>query len=130
MTITKNGNNVAFVGENGTAPYGYGALRIQARESYADSSGETIKYMTPNYGTNPPTGENPWATAPYLLIPAGDESDTVTIFATMYINGKIPVNGYAQYHIYVNSGATDEHGQLVWDNIGYFSIQKLPYSNS
>ena len=75
-------------------------------------SGETIKYLNPT--------DSSWHNASHTHIDEGQLSDTQTIYATMYL-GNIPVGGYGQYHLYANTGGSD------WDNIGYFSVQKIQY---
>lgn len=119
MTISKlPTQKVDFIGENGTPDSGYDPLKIQARETISYTSGETIKYLNPT--------DSNWQNASHTHIDEGQMSDTQTIYATMYL-GNIPVGGYGQYHIYAYTGATDQQGNPKWDNIGYFSVQKLQY---
>lgn len=121
MTISKlPSQKVDFIGENGTPDSGYAPLKIQARETVTGISGETIKY--PN-----PTDSN-WQNASHTHIAEGQTSETQTIYATMYL-GNIPVGGYSQCHMYAYTGASDQQGNPQWDNIGYFSVQKIQYTN-
>ena len=113
MTISKlPTQKVDFIPENGTPDSGYTQLKIQARETITGMSGETIKYLNPT--------DSSWHNASHTHIDEGQLSDTQTIYATMYL-GNIPVGGYGQYHLYANTGGSD------WDNIGYFSVQKIQY---
>lgn len=122
MTISKlPTQKVDFVGENGTPDTGYDPLKIQAREMISGTSGETIKYLSPANSSK--------QSVSHVHIDEGQTSETQTIYATMYL-GNIPVGGYGEYHMYAFTGATDQQGNPSWDNIGYFGVQKLNFSNS
>ena len=122
MTITKfPGQALVFVNQNDSShPNDY--MKITAIESITGTQGTTTKYLTPSKGPNPSTGA-PWSEeSGGIPIPAGPESETVTLYATMYI-GDIPKGEYGQYHLCADTGAG------IMDNIGYFSIQKIQYTN-
>lgn len=112
MNITRLGEKLYFIGENGDqyVPTGGRAIKIQAREMIGGV--ETTKYMVPQTASwqNPAEG--------YIEIPA----DTTTVHNyDIYANiwtGVVPVGGYAEYHLWVKVGSSD------WDEIGYFSIHR------
>lgn len=118
MTITKSAQAVDFININGEPASGYTALIIEADETITGgSSTPTTRYLTP---ANP---NDNWGPTHYL-IPAGNTDETVTIYATMYIDSNIPVGGYGQYHMKALSGGSQP------SNIGFFSIKKIQYSNN
>ena len=125
FTISKDVQALEFLGENWQQQTSNSPLRIQARETKTGESGETIKYLTPSVGPTPTTGSSPWAdaTQSHPTVPAGSSVDTVTLYATLDI-ASLQVGQYGQYHLYADTG-----GQQM-DNIGYFSIKMIQYSNS
>lgn len=121
FTITKLPNqSLEFVGEHGTVQsQSNSPLKVQAREMI--NNVETIKYLTPQNSTWQTPTSNP-------VVAAGNESETVTLYATFYM-GSINVGEYAEYHLYAFTGAT-EGGVEKYDNIGSFSIKKIQYTNN
>ena len=91
---------------------GYAMFKIQVKESVSGTSGETTKYLTPATSNRNNTN--------HVHISAGSDA---TIYANLFI-ADIPLNGYGRYYLYASTGGS------AWYNIGYFSIQKVRYSNS
>ena len=122
MTITKEPDQkVDFIPQNGTPDTGYDPLILQVKEMIQGESGETTYYLNPTNSS--------WSNQAHTHVDEGARTETVTLYATMSI-ANIPLGGYGEYHIFAYTGANDEHGNPVWDNIGYFSIHKIPYSNN
>lgn len=110
---------VDFMPVNSSASHPNQAMIIQAREMITGEMSQNTIYLTPTNSS--------WEPQNYVTIPAGQESDTVTLYATMQIGTgvpPIPVGGYGEYHFYADTG-----GQQM-DNIGYMSIHMIQYSNS
>ena len=118
LTITKlPSQSLEFIGQYGTLESEDNSpLKVQARETI--NYVETIKYLVPQTSSWQNPSYNP-------VIAAGNESETVTIYATLNI-GEINVGDYAEYHLYAFTGAF-ENDQEKYDNIGSFSIQKIQY---
>lgn len=118
FTLTKEPTQgLDFVGQNGTSddPTRYTAMRVYAKEQITGSYSETVRWLTPQ--TSSWQNPNP----PHIHIEPGPRTETVTLYATLTI-GDIPLGGYGEYHICADTG-----GQQM-DDIGYFSIKKVPYS--
>ena len=120
MTVTKYPNQpLKFV--KGTDSETIDYMKIVAREMI--NYQETIKFLTPSVGPTPSGSQSPWAeNINGIDIPAGQVSETVTLYATLYI-GNIPIGGYGEYHLQADTSA----GQM--DDIGYFSIRKVQYGS-
>ena len=118
LTITKlEDQQVTFV-KYTDLPSDY--MHIFASEMI-DGSLRNIIYLTPSVGPNPPGSQAPWAEdLDGITVPIGPETETVTLYAKMNI-GNIPLGGYGEYNLTADTGAG------LMDDIGYFSIHKIPY---
>lgn len=112
FTITKQPTQaIDFVGENGTSTYP--TLKMQARESLNYGT-EVIKYLTP---ANP---NNNWSTVSNIFVAEGPVTDTVNLYAWVYIDkANASVGDTLVYHIY----ARVEGDQ--WNEISFFSIKMI-----
>ena len=125
FTITKlPSQSLEFIGQYGTvSSQSNSPLKIQAREMIAGVSGETIRYLEPKTSTWYQPSTNP-------VVGTGQTSETATLYATVEISvANIPIGGSAEYHLCAFTGAM-ENGNEKYDNIGYFRINKVQYSNS
>lgn len=115
ITVTKYPNQpLKFVKGTDSATTNY--MKIIAKEMINYT--ETTKFLTPSKGPSYSWAEN----TDGIDIPAGDVTETVTLYATLYI-GNIPIGGYGEYHLQADTSA----GQM--DDIGYFSIRKVQYGS-
>lgn len=124
FTITKlSSQSLEFIGQYGTvSSQSNSPLKVQAREMIAGASGETIRYLEPQTSTWHQPSTNP-------VVGTGQTSETATLYAIVEISvASIPVGGFADYHICAFTG-TMENGNEKYDDIGYFRINKVQYSN-
>lgn len=124
FTITKlPSQSLEFIGQYGTvSSQSNSPLKIQAREMIAGASGETVRYLEPQTSTWYQPSTNP-------VVGTGQTSETATLYAIVEISvASIPVGGFADYHICAFTG-TMENGNEKYDDIGYFRINKVQYSN-
>lgn len=120
MRISKQQNqSLVFVSQ--TTASSSNTLKIDAQETIGGVPSPSLIHLTPSVGPNPSGQQQPWAEKiGGTSIPAGDEDEYVTFYATMSI-GDIPADDYrtGQYYLHITINTT------MTENAGAFSIRKV-----